>query len=335
MRGIPDRVRILIVEDEQIVAEDLRQTLENMGYSIIGIVSSGEDAVETARREIPDLILMDIMLSGKMDGISATYQIRSEHDIPVIYVTAYADFPLIERAKVTEPFGYIVKPFNEREVQSNIEIALFKHRLEKEIRKRDAILLALGFGVEWFLRHVYEAHGALLSGSPMTFGYHLEPILEHVGIAMELDRIPVFRYDGGVSSPALSLVAEWYSHRSSPFRPGEGVLSVSPASIGLDEKQAVIRPGETVTVSSVNLPPGSAGVLKTHGIRTVVLLPIIIHDRTWGLVAFCDKGDRDFSGEEIEAMRIMVNIISGMIGLSLAPGAGVQGSENQLLAGEK
>ncbi|HPC56108.1 MAG TPA: response regulator, partial [Methanolinea sp.] len=181
MRGIQHRVRILIVEDEQIVAEDLRQTLENMGYSVVGVVSSGEGAVETAHKEIPDLILMDIMLSGKMDGISAAHQIRSEHDIPVIYVTAYADSQLIERAKVTEPFGYIVKPFNEREFQSNIEIALFKHRLEKEIRKRDAILLALGFGVEWFLRQVYEAHGALLSGSPVTFGYHLEPILEHVG----------------------------------------------------------------------------------------------------------------------------------------------------------
>lgn len=335
MRGIQHRVRILIVEDEQIVAEDLRQTLENMGYSVVGVVSSGEGAVETARKEIPDLILMDIMLSGKMDGISAAHQIRSEHDIPVIYVTAYADSQLIERAKVTEPFGYIVKPFNEREVQSNIEIALFKHRLEKEIRKRDAILLALGFGVEWFLRQVYEAHGALLSGSPVTFGYHLEPILEHVGIAMELDRIPVFRYDGGDTQPVLTLVAEWYSPGRSPLRPGEGVLSVSPASFGLDEKQTVVRSGETVTISSVNLPPGSEVFLKTHGIRTVVLLPVTIHDRTWGLVAFCDKGDRDFSGEEIEAMRIMVNIISGMIGLSLTPVSGVQESKDRLLSGEK
>ncbi|HPC56198.1 MAG TPA: GAF domain-containing protein, partial [Methanolinea sp.] len=156
-----------------------------------------------------------------------------------------------------------------------------------------------------------------------------------VGIAMELDRIPVFRYDGWDSSPVLSLVAEWYSPGSSPLRPGEGVVTVPPASFGLYGKQSVVRPGETVTLSSENLSPGSEGVLKTLGIRTVVLLPITIHDRTWGLVAFCDKGDRDFSGEEIEAMRIMVNIISGMIGLSLGPGAGVQGSENKRLPVEK
>jgi CheY-like chemotaxis protein len=319
------KVRILIVEDEQIVAEDLRQTLETMGYIVVGVVSRGERAVESARQEVPDLILMDIMLSGEMDGISAAQQIRSEHDIPIIYVTAYADSQLIERAKVTEPYGYIVKPFNDREVQSNIEIALFKHRLEGEIRKRDAILLALGFGVEWFLRQVYEAHGALLSGSVPKFGYNLEPILEHVGIAMELDRILVCRYTGSDGTPSLSLVAEWYGPNSSPLHAGEGIPSFSPTELGFLEKSPVVRPGECVTVSFGNLPPGSGDFLKTHGIQTIAFLPIIIRDRSWGVVAFCNKEDRDFSGEEIEAMRIMVNITSGMIGLSLVPGIGVQG----------
>jgi PAS domain S-box-containing protein len=127
--------QILVVEDESIVAEDLRTSLERMGYTVPCIVFSGEDAIKKAGETRPDLVLMDIMLMGKMDGIEAAGKIRSDYDIPVVYLTAYGDDSIQERAKITEPFGYIVKPFKERELKINIEIGLYKYRLERQLKE--------------------------------------------------------------------------------------------------------------------------------------------------------------------------------------------------------
>lgn len=122
--------QILIVEDESIVAEDIKATVQKMGYSVAGVVSSGEDAVKEAEAKRPNLILMDIMLRGEMNGIEAAGKIRSSQSIPVIYLTAYADDKIIQEAKLTEPFGYITKPFENRELHSSIEMALYKHQIE-------------------------------------------------------------------------------------------------------------------------------------------------------------------------------------------------------------
>lgn len=126
--------RILVVEDEQLVADDLRETLESLEYCVVGLVASGEDAIRCAEQNLPDLILMDIHLSGEMDGIQATAQIQSRLDIPVVYLTAYADRPTLERVKATHPFGYIVKPFNESMLSTTIEVALSRHQIERNIR---------------------------------------------------------------------------------------------------------------------------------------------------------------------------------------------------------
>src|SRR3989337_1291461 len=119
--------KILVVEDESIVAEDIRKSLLNMGYSVPSIASSGEEAIKKASEHKPDLVLMDIMLEGEIDGIKAADIIRSSSDIPVIFQTAYSDDKILARAKITEPFGYIIKPFKERELRINIKIALYKH----------------------------------------------------------------------------------------------------------------------------------------------------------------------------------------------------------------
>jgi PAS domain S-box-containing protein len=135
--------QILIVEDESIVAEDIKSTVQKMGYSVAAVVSSGEDAVRKAEEKKPNLILMDIMLRGKMNGIEAAGQIRSAFNIPVIYLTAYADEKIIEDAKLTEPFGYITKPFENRELHSSIEMALYKHKIENSLRESRAWLSAI------------------------------------------------------------------------------------------------------------------------------------------------------------------------------------------------
>jgi|SRR6056297_361232 len=126
-------VRILLVEDESIVAMDMERRLSTLGYSVIEHVLSGEDAVAKAEQEKPDLILMDIHLKGKMDGIQAAEHIKSTLGTPVIYITAYSDETTLARAKVTEPFGYILKPFQEREIYSTIEMALYKYKIEQEL----------------------------------------------------------------------------------------------------------------------------------------------------------------------------------------------------------
>jgi len=135
--------RILIVEDEIITAEDIRESLLDMGYSVLGIVSSGEEAIEKLEADNPDLVLMDIMLMGEMDGIETANEIRSRFNIPVVYLTAYGDKEIMERAKISEPFGYILKPFNERELQINIEIALYKHKMERRLRESEQWLSSI------------------------------------------------------------------------------------------------------------------------------------------------------------------------------------------------
>lgn len=132
--------RIMIVEDELILAEDMKMQLEELGYSVMGIYRDGETAVQTARREQPDLILMDIMLAGTINGIEAAAQIRDKSDIPIIYITAYTDQELVDQAKKTEPFGYLVKPFNDRDLHVAIDISLYKHKLDRDLRNAYAQL---------------------------------------------------------------------------------------------------------------------------------------------------------------------------------------------------
>ncbi len=124
--------KILIVEDEIIPAKDIQTCLRNLGYTVSGITSSGEEAIQKASEVCPDIVLMDIKLKGDMDGIEAARQIKDSFNIPVVYLTAHADDATLERAKITEPYGYILKPFEERDMHINIEIALYKHKMETE-----------------------------------------------------------------------------------------------------------------------------------------------------------------------------------------------------------
>jgi signal transduction histidine kinase/CheY-like chemotaxis protein len=132
------QARILIVEDERIVARDLEDGLKALGYAVSGVASSGEDGVLQAAETRPDLVLMDIRLRGEVDGVEAAGQIRTQFGIPVVYLTAYADDETFERAKVTAPFGYILKPFETRELRITIEMALHQHELEKRLRESEA-----------------------------------------------------------------------------------------------------------------------------------------------------------------------------------------------------
>jgi len=132
-----NKPRILIVEDEAIVANDIQMRLKKLGYIPCAIASSGEEAIQKAAKMQPNLVLMDIVLKGQMNGIEAAQEIRERFGIPVVYLTAYADEKTLTRAKVTEPLGYILKPFGEGELHSSIEIALYKHEVEKKLKESE------------------------------------------------------------------------------------------------------------------------------------------------------------------------------------------------------
>jgi CheY-like chemotaxis protein len=135
--------KILIVEDEKIIALDLQRRLERFGYSVVGMAADGAEAISLAKDRSPDIILMDIMLAGGLDGIEAAKLIRSKYGIPVIFLTAYTDEKTLERAKEVEPAGYILKPFKERELYTTIDIALYKHSIDRKLRKQERLFSAI------------------------------------------------------------------------------------------------------------------------------------------------------------------------------------------------
>ncbi len=135
------KARVLVAEDEGIIAEDIQMSLEELGYEVVGVVATARGAIEKAEKTLPDLVLMDVVLHDKPDGIDAAAYIRSRLDIPIIYLTAHADEGTLARAKITEPFGYMIKPFRERELHSNIEMAIFKHKLERQLKENEEWLM--------------------------------------------------------------------------------------------------------------------------------------------------------------------------------------------------
>jgi CheY-like chemotaxis protein len=126
------KAKILVVEDEKILAMGLKRKLKIMNYDVVGMASSGPEAIRKSGEESPDLVLMDIVLKGEMDGIEAAQQIINLYNIPIIYLTAYADEEILERAMITGPYGYLVKPYKEAELKANIKMALYKHKTDNK-----------------------------------------------------------------------------------------------------------------------------------------------------------------------------------------------------------
>ncbi len=163
-------VKIVIAEDEGLVARDMELMIKSLGYGVAAVVSSGEQALAAAEEHRPDLVLMDIVLKGALDGIETSSVLWERHHIPVIFVTAFADDAVLKRARTTQPFGYILKPFEERELKVSIELALFKAAMDRKLREREGWLSAL-------LSNVREAVIALDDRSRVTF---LNPFAENL-----------------------------------------------------------------------------------------------------------------------------------------------------------
>lgn len=230
--------RILIVEDEKIVARDIQHRLGKLGYSEPVIASTGEEALRKAAQMRPDIILMDIMLSrGLLDGVDVALELRKSTDIPVIYLTAYADAHSLARAKVTEPYGYILKPFQTRELHITIEVALNKHRMEKQLKESkhllsitlasigDGVIAVDGRGKVTFMNRVAER----LTGcsAPEAAG---RPISEVFTAVREHSRVSILNPLADLLSDALPDGSEMILvSRDGAERPVE----ISASSVGI------------------------------------------------------------------------------------------------------
>ncbi len=164
------RAQILVVEDDSIIVMELEDRLYSLGYVVCATTAYGEEAIDKAAELGPDLVLMDIRLKGAMDGIQAATEIRERYDIPVVYLTAYTDNNTLERAQITEPYSYIIKPFEERELHIAIEMALYKHHMEKErSRLQDQL----------FQAQKMETAQALVAGIVHDFNNLMTTIIAH------------------------------------------------------------------------------------------------------------------------------------------------------------
>jgi len=174
---------VLLVEDEAVVALDIASILRQIGYQVPEIQVTGEDAVNAAERLMPDLILMDITLAGDMDGIRAAQEIRKRHDIPLVYLTANADQSTVERARETEPFGYLNKPVSELDLLTNIDTALFKHHMERRLREREERLRLITDNMVDTITQI-GADGTIVYSSPSVernYGYLPEDLIGRPG----------------------------------------------------------------------------------------------------------------------------------------------------------
>jgi PAS domain S-box-containing protein len=210
---------ILIVEDEALVAADLGDRLREMGYNVTGEIASGEEALEKMPHLRPDLILMDIVLDGEMDGIEAARQVRSRWDTPVVFLTAHADNNTLRRARLAEPFGYVIKPFAEAELHATVEMALHKHRVDSQLRKME----------RWLATTLRSIGDGVLTTDEQARVTYLNPVAERLTGWKHMEAI------GRTSSEVLALVER-----------ETGNLVADPAQRAIAEGVPVNMPPRTI-----------------------------------------------------------------------------------------
>ena len=162
------KAKILVVEDERVVALSIQNRLESLGYTVTANVISAEAAIAGIPQNPPDLVLMDIRLKGKIDGIEAATQMRQQFQLPVVYLTAYNDEETLERAKLTEPYGYLLKPFESKDLATTIEVALYKHKMEQQLRERE----------QWLATTLKSIGDAVITTDPQRAITFMNPVAE-------------------------------------------------------------------------------------------------------------------------------------------------------------
>lgn len=279
--------RIIIAEDEIIIAEYIRRSLNSLGYDVVSLVSSSENAIRDAETLCPDLVMMDIVLKGKMDGIEAAERIH-KLDIPVIFLTSYTDQETFERAKLSEPYGYIVKPFDERLMQITIDTALFKHKTEKALVER-AQLAALGSDI----------------GAALTKGFTLQETLKWCAEALVKHLDAAFARIWTLNSQDQTLYLQASAGLYTHLNGFHSRIPVGAFKIGKIASEQ--RPHITNTV--IDDPRiHEQEWARQEGIVSFAGHPLIVSDRTVGVMAIF--GRRPLSDTAMKALESVADSIS-------------------------
>jgi len=257
------------------------------------------------------IIPISVMAFGMGFGMSQRTSIIAA---AVIYLTAYADKALLDRAKVTEPYGYVIKPYDERELHSVIEMALYKHRIEREIKKRDEILFATSFAVEWLLR--VSSPESPLCREPYNFNpSDIRDILELIGLALDAGAIGIFKtIPGPEGTETIRMTYEWGcpAFGSSLHKPE--LEQFTYAGLGLFRWQELLMKGQVISATLSTLPEEEKRLFVLLNIKSGVIVPIFIHDSFWGFIGFFDLTERTRSPDEIDALRITANLLGATMG---------------------
>jgi two-component system, response regulator PdtaR len=304
---------IMVVEDELVVAENLRQTLTGMGYEVPCTACRSDEAIGMADECPPDLILMDIRLEGSdLDGIETARQIRARHEIPVVFVTAYADDKTLERVISTGPSAFILKPFNGQELYSAIEMALHSHRMDKAIRKQDAVMFALSFAVESFIRFRRENRpGATApSGIPGTW---IAEILEHIGLAVDASIVSIFRMN--VEREGLGGATIEYTWTMPGMPVLQSQLQERPVSLTFTTSlwRVLLSTGNSIAGDIGIFPDEERRFFERCGMVSTAILPLFRSGTLWGFIVFSTDHPHEWSDSEMEALRMGGNIVSAML----------------------
>lgn len=185
------KINVLVVEDESIVSKDIQHSLKKLGYNVVGASSTGEKAIELAGEERPDIVLMDIMLKGEMNGIEAAEKIKELYSIPIVFLTAYADESTLSKAKITEPYGYILKPFKEIDLHTTIEMAVYKHGKEQEMVKERDLLFSLVENKDGSGDYIFVKSNSKLVKLNNSDIYYIEALKDYVVIHTEKVRYTI------------------------------------------------------------------------------------------------------------------------------------------------
>ncbi len=293
-------VQILIVEDAKIVALDIQRNIEKLGYSVAAIVSSGEEAIRQAGEARPDLILMDIILKGDMDGIQAAGEIRDRFNIPVIYLTAYGDDQTVQRAKVTEPFGYIHKPVDMKELHTAIELALYWHEMERERRRAGE---ALRHDAER-LRILHEINQVIIASQSAEA--IAQAALRRILPLIPCQRAGVVMFD--FEAQEATVLA---AHGRGETHVGAGAHAPLD-SFGIEAlRQGGVHMIEDLPTSSEL--PSMFQSLRAEGLRSYMAFPLIVEEELIGCLVLWADSPGAFAPEQVRIAREVANPLATAI----------------------
>lgn len=335
--------RIMIVEDERIVAKDLQFRLQGLGYQVAAMASEGHDAISKAFSVRPSLVLMDIRLENGMDGIETAERIRAQLDIPVVFLTAYADEATLARAKITEPFGYILKPFEERELQSTIEIALYRHKAEQKLRdseRRYRSLVDNSQGLIW----THDLEGNLLSINPAAarllgydpseiVGRHLSAFMppeHHAELEKYLVRMSEHEADDGivavVTHSGERRLLQYRNVRNEDYGIGAFVLAHGADVTDRMRIEQVLRDQNAYLTALHETTLGLMSRLELEDLLEQIIARAAALVGTEHGYVFLLSPHRNANGEQEMIMRVGIGAYNGFKGTKANRGVGLAGT---------